>query len=555
MKTKYLFLLIFISLSIGACKKLDKDFDALLNNPNLPSTSSADVDLYLNSVQLSFPSFFYDISNNGSELTRMEFFAGPTYPTGISPVNFDGVWTTAYASILKNVDALVPLALQQKKFMHAGIARILKAYTLITLVDVFGDVPYTQAVKGTVELNPSVDKGRVVYDSSIALLQQAKIELAQAAPKPTNDLYYSGDAKKWIAVANSILLKAYIQTRLVDASAKTKIDALIAENKLINSSDQDFTFKFGNQSQAPDSRHPKYANNYTNGGANDYLGNYFLYSLFSEKGSIDPRTRYYFYRQTTDIAAALPNPVDLQFTVPCRNRPFPSTYPVGTPFCMVSAGYFGRDHGNNEGTPPDNQYRTTWGVYPAGGEFDTLTTTVVKQTSPGMGGKGQGIHPIWMSFFTDFVKAEAALTLGVAGDPKAFLLSALDKSFATVRDFPGKIGVTVPDNFAITKAQIDAYKSFVSKAYDGAATTDAKLEIIMKEYYISLWGNGIESYNNYRRTGKPANIQPIIQNNPGPYIRSFYYPSVYVNLNKNAVQKASTSVQVFWDVNPANFLH
>ena len=34
-------------------------------------------------------------------------------------------------------------------------------------------------------------------------------------------------------------------------------------------------------------------------------------------------------------------------------------------------------------------------------------------------------------------------------------------------------------------------------------TTDGdRLNVIMKEYFIALWGNGIESYNNYRRTGK-----------------------------------------------------
>ena len=34
-----------------------------------------------------------------------------------------------------------------------------------------------------------------------------------------------------------------------------------------------------------------------------------------------------------------------------------------------------------------------------------------------------------------------------------------------------------------------------------------KLNIIMKEYYIALWGNGVDAINNYRRTGKPDNMQ------------------------------------------------
>ena len=548
MTLKQTFQILFIVLILGSCKKIDTDFDKLLDNPNLPTAGSADVDLYLNTAQLSFPNFFYSLSNSGGTLTRMETFFGPTYPTGQQPQNFDGVWTTAYATILKNIDAMIPVATSQKKFMHVGIGRILKAYTLITLVDFFGDVPYTQAVKGVENLNPAADKGRTVYDSSIALLNQAKLDLGVTSPKPANDLYYSGSNAQWIALANSLLLKVYIQTRLVDAGAKAKIDALISENKLINTSSQNFVFKYGTKDLAPDSRHPKYAGNYTSGGASDYLGNYFLYTLFSEKGFQDPRIRYYFYRQTLDIRKAITDPVTLQFTVPCITRPYPSNYPAGTPFCMVSAGYFGRDHGNNEGGPPDAQFITTWGVYPVGGLFDADQG---KAVTAGAGGKGQGIQPIWMSFFTDFVKAEAALTLGTAGDPKTLLLSAIDKSLTYVRDFPGTVGVTPDASFAMTQKQIDDYKKFVGDAYDKATTTSDKLEIIMKEYYIALWGNGIESYNNYRRTGKPSNMQPVLQSNPGPFIRSFFYPSVYVNLNKNAQQKSSTAVQVFWDINPA----
>ena len=548
MRVKHFFAILFIILLSGSCKKIDKDFDKLLDNPNLPTPTSADVDLYLNTAQLNFPDFFYSLSNEGGTLTRMEAFFGPLYTSAQQPQFYDGIWRTAYTGILKNIDAMIPVAVSQKKFMHVGIGRILKAYTLITLVDYFGDIPYTQAVKGIENLNPAVDKGRTVYDSSIALLNQAKLDLAQTSPKPANDLFYGGSNANWIAAANSLLLKIYIQTRLVDAGAKAKIDALITDNKLISTSSQNFTYKYGTKELAPDSRHPKYAGNYTSGGASDYLGNYFLNVLFKEKGFQDPRIRYYFYRQTLDITKDITDPVTLQFTVPCITRPFPSNYPAGSPFCMVAPGYFGRDHGNNEGGPPDAEFITTWGVYPVGGQFDADQG---KATRSGVGGKGQGIQPIWMSFFTDFVRAEAALTLGTAGDPKILLLSAIDKSLTYVRDFPASVGVTVDPKFAMTQKQIDDYKKFVGDAYTNAATTSDKLEIIMKEYYIALWGNGIESYNNYRRTGKPSNMQLVLATNPGPFIRSFLYPSVYVNLNKNAAQKPNTAVQVFWDINPA----
>ncbi len=89
MKLKQIFQILFIVLILGSCKKIDTDFDKLLDNPNLPTAGSADVDLYLNQAQLSFPQFFYDLSNNGGTLTRMETFFGPTYPTGQQPQFFD----------------------------------------------------------------------------------------------------------------------------------------------------------------------------------------------------------------------------------------------------------------------------------------------------------------------------------------------------------------------------------------------------------------------------------------------------------------------------------
>ncbi|MES1249961.1 MAG: hypothetical protein ABUL46_04710, partial [Chitinophaga rupis] len=64
-----------------------------------------------------------------------------------------------------------------------------------------------------------------------------------------------------------------------------------------------------------------------------------------------------------------------------------------------------------------------------------------------------------------------------------------------------------------------------------------------------------EPYNNYRRTGKPDNFQPTLGTSPGLFVRSFFYASVYVNYNKNAVQKSVQNIKVFWDTNPDNFVY
>lgn len=558
MKLKYLIIISAGWLFFAACNKLNDDFNVLLTNPNQPSITSADADLYLNQIQLSFKNFYNDVQGYGDALTRMEIMYGPNYKSAYQPQSFDGMWTNAYASIFTNTNAMLTVAESGKLYMHAGISKILKAYTMITLVDIFGDIPYSEANKGVENTNPAADDGKAVYDSALALLDDAIADLSQEAPQPKNDLFYGGDPVAWTTLAKTLKLKAYIQTRLVDPSVKDKINALITGGDLITSSSQDFQFKYGTQDLAPDSRHPKYAGNYTSTNANDYLGNYFMWTLYEEKGIIDPRIRYYFYRQTLNIEDAISDPVTLQFTIPCLERVRPSWYPAGIPFCQVGDGYVGRDHGNNEGIPPDNQYRATWGVYPAAGEFDADQGV---PTEAGMGGKGAGINPMWLSSFTYFVEAESALTLGTTGDPESLLEQGIRASFAKVFSFPAAVGVTVPDAYVADQAQQDSYVNLVKSNYEAAATTDAKLNVIMTEYYIALWGNGIEAYNNYRRTGKPSNMQPCVYDPPstaGFFIRSFYYPSVYVNLNKSAAQKPNpgeATVKVFWDTNPDDFVH
>jgi hypothetical protein len=45
-------------------------------------------------------------------------------------------------------------------------------------------------------------------------------------------------------------------------------------------------------------------------------------------------------------------------------------------------------------------------------------------------------------------------------------------------------------------------------------------------------------------------MQPALEVDPGPFIRSFLYPNNYMVTNTNAVQKPDNTVQVFWDKNP-----
>ncbi|MBS1575988.1 MAG: SusD/RagB family nutrient-binding outer membrane lipoprotein [Bacteroidetes bacterium] len=542
--------------SVG-CKKFNDKLDNLLTDPNLPSLDAADVDLYLNNTILNFQNFHRAASDLSDPLVRQETMFGPTYFNAYGPTSFDGIWTVAYTSIFKTANTLIPIAEEKGQYVHSGIAKVLKAFTMMTLVDLFGDVPYTEANLGVENTNPKADKGADVYAAAITLLDDAITTLGKSTnSKPGNDIFYGGSASKWTTLAKTLKLRAYVQTRLVDASAKDKINALIADGDLITSAADDFTFRYGSKSSAPDSRDGRYVGNYgTDNGAGSYLGTYAMWICAKEKGFLDPRTRYYFYRQClhpTDYSdSRLPDQTTLQFALACFYRAVPAWYPVGSPYCVLDGGWWGRDHGNNEGTGPDLLVKTTWGVYPAGGALDYDQNISVGQSAGReVGAKGLGMEPIFLSSFNYFLQAESALTLGTTGDPLDLLTKGITASFEKVAAYPGSINYagTSDTTYLITDAKVAKYINYVKNQYNAATSDDAKLNIIEKEFYIATWGNGLEPYNAYRRTAKPDNFQ-LAANiaDPGAFIHSFFYPSVYVNLNKNVTQKTVTDVRVFWD--------
>jgi hypothetical protein len=85
-------------------------------------------------------------------------------------------------------------------------------------------------------------------------------------------------------------------------------------------------------------------------------------------------------------------------------------------------------------------------------------------------------------------------------------------------------------------------------AYDAASDSEAKLNIIVKEFRLACMGNGIEPYNSMRRTGHPLEMQPSMKAaSAGTFPRLFPYPSDVTNLNANAPVRTGLGEKVFWD--------
>lgn len=548
MKMKRFIYGLTVATSLVFATSCDEKLEELLENPNAVNAATASPDFLLNRIQLDYQSHWFGISDRGARLTRQINQGAALYESAYTTVSTNGTWTNAYANILADIQFLEPLAEASNLQRHLGIAKTIKAMVLFDLVDTYDDVPFTEALDAA-NFNPKIDDGATIYAAAFELLNEATAHFTVATSTGTpNDYFYNRNYTKWVRMVNTLKLRYFLNTKLVSTAASTAgINALIAEDNMLKTGD-DFVFQFGTTAADPDSRHPKFAGQYTSGGG-DYQSTFFMWHMTEEKGFDDPRTRYYFYRQSLTNTT---NSAEQE----CITQLPPAHYLVGNfIYCNPgSRGYWGRDHLDPDGIPPDGLRRTAYGVYPSGGRFDN--NSAVPVNNPQLGGRGAGIHPIMLAAYVDFMLAEAALTLGTTGDPKTYMSSGIRKHMNYVRSW----SLTTAETSVITglipaeehTRSVDNYITFVAARYDAAASNNAKLNLIGTEYWLSMFGNGMEAYNLYRRTGTPLRMQPALEEVPGPFIRSFLYPNNYMVTNTNAVQKPNLAQQVFWDTNPAS---
>ncbi|MCY7360950.1 MAG: SusD/RagB family nutrient-binding outer membrane lipoprotein, partial [Ignavibacteria bacterium] len=156
--------------------------------------------------------------------------------------------------------------------------------------------------------------------------------------------------------------------------------------------------------------------------------------------------------------------------------------------------------------------------------------------------------PILLSSYVNFMIAEASIAVPGFIDSararnqfEAGINASIDKVTNFIPDYPV---LTAPEQTILNNNKV-TYPVFMLTRFDSASST-VKLEIIMKEYYLASWGNGIEPYNNYRRTGYPSNFQPTVEPTSGDYYYTAFYSGNAVNNNPNTPSNLR-SRKVFWD--------
>lgn len=530
--TTYTWLVTGIALLSGACNK----FVDINTDPNNPTT--AQLSLLLPSTEVSMAANMYELNSGTSTFMQHTVFSGDLSRYQQQGTSFDDPWDGFYSQTLNDLESVITSGTVQQEWGYVAIAKIEKAYLVSLMVDMWGDIPYSQAEKGQQTVSPPLEKGAEIYEDVLLLIDAAledagKVAATTLVPSSA-DMIYSGSKNSWVSLANSLKLKLYNQIRLIDpARSTTAIQALISNPATLiggtnNSNSTDYTFKFG-AAQNPNNRHPWHRSEYQSA-KTFYMCQSFIDLLFNND---DPRLRYFIYRQ--NATAGLNNSTN-------------------------SNGYYGRNPGDGTAAPADLNRRSTFGVYPAGGLYDNaainnipgtytnLTNTGATSTLKVVAtsdGTGAGIIPLLTNAMVKLIRAEAALALNTGDDARQNFADGVTAHLTSVSSYGATNGGT-----ALSPAAINSFVAQLLTAYDAADAT-GKMNMVMTQKYIACYGNGMEAYNDYRRTNLPVLRTPLSPLNTFP-LRLYYSQtelSANTSLGENvsALQIAQQTTPVFWD--------
>ncbi|UKT62675.1 SusD/RagB family nutrient-binding outer membrane lipoprotein [Pedobacter mucosus] len=216
---KYTVFSAFIAiLGLQSCK--DSYFDKLSDNPNqvpvptlntLLATSTykaGNNNFLVASIIVPYVQYTANPAANG---------AGDTYQS----IDFSSTWDALYFA-MADANEMKKLAITLNSSEYKGVADVLIAYNLIMINDLWGDAPFTQAFDIN-NLVPKYDKQQEVYNSSMALIDEAIVELAKTNSviklAPTSDLIYGTVAAT--ERANWLKMAYALKARLLNKVSKT----------------------------------------------------------------------------------------------------------------------------------------------------------------------------------------------------------------------------------------------------------------------------------------------------------------------------------------------
>ena len=209
----------FLGVLFSSCKKHLLDINV---DPNNPTTASASPDLVLPAA-LNNTAVIYNNPSADSRFAFAGIWMGQIAYSGnyaISTESLSYALTTnfaaaAFANIYDNIEDYdfveTKGAAAGNKF-YQGIGMLMKAYNFQTLVDLYNNVPYTEALQGTANSKPAYDDAKAIYDDLGKKIDAATdLFNASVTGSISGDIMFGGDRDKWVAFANTVKLRLLLR--------------------------------------------------------------------------------------------------------------------------------------------------------------------------------------------------------------------------------------------------------------------------------------------------------------------------------------------------------
>jgi hypothetical protein len=131
-----------------------------------------------------------------------------------------GIWDDRYHN-LEDYNYVEVSAAASNLYFYEAAAKIMKAFVFQQLVDMFNNVPYTQALQGTTNILPKYDSGQSIYHAIVAQIDTAVILMnrSDAIGSATSDVLFGGNNTSWIQFANTLKLRILIRESQVTSDA------------------------------------------------------------------------------------------------------------------------------------------------------------------------------------------------------------------------------------------------------------------------------------------------------------------------------------------------
>lgn len=189
------------------------DLTQIDKNPNSPEQVSSN---YIMTYVLSNTGkAFFSLGRDGSKIgAAMQYMQAGTNE-GAAVIN-QYAWTQenwdTYYDILRNNQLIYEKGVKENNRLFQGIALTMRALVYGLLTDLYGNIPYSQALNASSGLFfPKYDEQQTVYKGVLADLKQAVTLLnsleTKDAVNSTSDILYKGDGAKWRKFANSLRLR------------------------------------------------------------------------------------------------------------------------------------------------------------------------------------------------------------------------------------------------------------------------------------------------------------------------------------------------------------